>query len=105
MRKFIFLFLFVINCAIGPTGGLLVSRTQFAGYANPTNEVSSEVRAEDCIVNILGLISFGNAGAGEIAYKNKIKRIATIDHSETTVLSVLLMKYCTIVTGERGGEE
>jgi hypothetical protein len=42
---------------------------------------------------------WGDAGAGSIAMKNNIKKIATIDHSTLSVMG-LYLNYCTIIRGE-----
>ncbi|PJZ46387.1 TRL-like family protein [Leptospira brenneri] len=92
-------FLFA-NCAVGPTHGLVFSSTKFAGTFNPENNVKATKEAKGCQLTILHLISVGDAGAGLIANKNGISKIATIDHSSLSILTGLFRNYCTIVTGE-----
>ncbi|MCG6139151.1 TRL-like family protein [Leptospira mtsangambouensis] len=92
-------FLFA-NCAIGPTHGLLFSSTKFAGTFNPENNVKSSKEGKGCQFTILYLFSVGDAGAGSVANKNGISKIATIDHSSLSVLTGLFRNYCTIVSGE-----
>ncbi|MCE9500030.1 MAG: TRL-like family protein [Leptospira sp.] len=89
-----------IACAIGPTHGMLFTNNDFPGEFNPANNVKSVKTGYGCQISILGLVSVGNAAAGQIAFDSKIERIATIDHSTINVLSVLFARYCTIVTGE-----
>ncbi|HBS07029.1 MAG TPA: TRL-like family protein [Leptospiraceae bacterium] len=88
-------------CVTGPSSGFLFSKTKFAGEINPSNEVSASVSAEGCQHQILGLVAIGEAGAGQIARDNDIRRIATVDHSSLNVLIMLYRNYCTIVTGEK----
>lgn len=104
MKKIILLSLFILsltNCAIGPTNGLLFTSTNFPGEINPANDVPVTKKADGCQHQILYLFAFGEAGAGSVASNNGIKRIATIDHSTTSVFAGLLYQnYCTIVSGE-----
>ncbi|EOQ90397.1 TRL-like family protein [Leptospira yanagawae serovar Saopaulo str. Sao Paulo = ATCC 700523] len=92
-------FLFA-NCAIGPTHGFLYNSTKFAGTINPENNVKAVKEAKGCQLTILYLVSVGDAGAGLIANKNGISKIATIDHSSFSLLTGLFRNYCTIVSGE-----
>ena len=105
MKKIILFSLFIlslINCATGPTHGFLFTSTTFPGEINPANDVIVNKTAEGCQHSILYLIAFGDASAGGVAHQNKILRIATIDHSTTSVLAGLLYQnYCTIVSGEK----
>ncbi|MEQ8353277.1 MAG: TRL-like family protein [Leptospiraceae bacterium] len=96
-----FLLLAASACVTGPSSGFLFSKTTFAGEINPSNEVSADVSAEGCQHQVLGLIALGEAGAGQIARDNDIRRIATVDHSSLNILTVLYRNYCTIVTGEK----
>ena len=89
------------SCATGPASGVLFSSIQFAGAANPSNEVEANESAEGCQHQILMIFAIGDAGAGQIAHENGIRRIATVDHSALNVLSFVYRNYCTIVTGER----
>ncbi|MCW7469555.1 TRL-like family protein [Leptospira kanakyensis] len=98
---FIFLSaLLLTNCAIGPTHGYIFTSTKFAGTFNPENNVTSTKEATDCQFTVLYLFSYGDAGAGSIAKKNGISKIATIDHSTTSLLTGFYRTYCTIVSGE-----
>lgn len=92
--------LFITNCAIGPTHGFLYNSTKFAGTFNPENNVKSVKEAKGCQFTILYLFSVGDAGAGSVASKNGIKKIATIDHSTLSIFTGLFRNYCTIVIGE-----
>ncbi|MBM9549240.1 TRL-like family protein [Leptospira sp. 201903074] len=92
-------FLFA-NCAIGPTHGFLFTSTKFAGTFNPENNVKAAKEGTGCQFTILYLFSVGDAGAGSVANKNGITKIATIDHSSLSVLTGLFRNYCTIVSGE-----
>jgi hypothetical protein len=104
MKKMFFIYSIIIlaltSCAIGPTSGILFTNNSFAGEFNPSNKVKSIKTGEGCQWSVLGLVSYGNAGAGKIAYEYKIERIATIDHSTLNILVGLFQNYCTIVTGE-----
>ncbi len=88
------------GCAIGPVNGVLVTVNQFAGEFNPANDVAFAKEATGCQHLILGLVSFGTAGAGSIAKQAGIKRIAIIDHSTINVLQIVYSRYCTTVVGE-----
>jgi hypothetical protein len=88
------------NCAIGPTHGFIWTDTRFPGEFNTENNIQSKKFGKGCLVNILGLVSFGNAGAGRVARENGISKIASIDHSFTGVLYPIYGRYCTIVGGE-----
>jgi hypothetical protein len=97
-------FLQTINCGIygivnGPVNGLLYTDIKFAGEINPSNNVKSLKMAEGCIHGILYLFAYGEAGAGSIAKKSGITRIARVDHTATNVL-YFYTGYCTIVYGE-----
>ncbi|EPG74753.1 TRL-like family protein [Leptospira fainei serovar Hurstbridge str. BUT 6] len=91
-----------LSCASGPVSGILYSKTSFPGTINPDSSVRRELRAEGCVHNFLTLFSVGNAGAGEIAFKNGISRVSLIDHSSLQILTLLYRNYCTIVIGEKG---
>lgn len=88
------------NCAIAPTHGFLYTNTRFPGEFNPENNVIAKKFGKGCQINVLGLVSYGDAGAGSIARSNGISKIATIDHSFTAVLFPTYGQYCTIVGGE-----
>ncbi len=88
------------GCAVGPVNGLVFSSTSFPGEINPANDVSPKKSGQGCERMFLGLIAFGNAGAGDIANENGIKRIASVDHSTTNFLQIVYSSYCTIVQGE-----
>lgn len=94
------LYLVNIGCAVGPTNGYIITETQFPGTINPENNVKSDKEARGCQYTILYLVSFGDAGAGIIAHKNGITKIATIDHSTFSLFGVLVRSYCTFVVGE-----
>ena len=97
----LFIVLGTFSCATGPASGVLFSSVKFAGAVNASNEVSADVSAEGCQHQILMLFAAGDAGAGQIAKENNIRRIATVDHSALNVLSFLYRNYCTVVTVER----
>ncbi|KPZ76917.1 MULTISPECIES: TRL-like family protein [Leptospira] len=91
---------FLSNCATGPQQGMLVTSTTFPGEINRSNEVPTAKKAEGCAHNVLYLVTWGDASAGQIALDNKISRIATVDHSTFSVLGLVYSSYCTIVSGE-----
>ncbi|TGM07026.1 TRL-like family protein [Leptospira barantonii] len=97
----LFLILSLTRCAAGPVGGFLFTHNKYPGEINPTNEVRSDVSAEGCIHSVLGLFSFGNAGAGSVAKKNGIQRIAIIDYSVLQILAIVYRNHCVIVSGEK----
>lgn len=94
-------FLFLSNCATGPTMGGLFTSITFPGQINAENNVKVTKTAKGCQYSILGLIGFGNAGAGSIASENGIIKVATIDHSSLSILGLTFRNYCTIVSGEQ----
>ncbi|GBF50967.1 TRL-like family protein [Leptospira ryugenii] len=97
---FLTIFLGFYSCATGPTHGLIFTYNDFPGEFNPNNDVKAIKSAEGCQHAILGLFTFGDAGAGQVARDNKIERIATIDHSTISVWTLAYRSYCTKVTGE-----
>ncbi len=88
------------SCATGPTHGFIFTNNDFPGEFNPNNDVKAVKSAEGCQHAILGLVTLGDAGAGQVAKDNKIERIATIDHSTISFLTGIYRSYCTKVTGE-----
>ncbi|EMM96059.1 TRL-like family protein [Leptospira interrogans serovar Zanoni str. LT2156] len=91
---------FLSNCATGPQQGFIVTNITFPGEINPSNNIPTAKKAEGCAHNVLYLVTWGNAAAGQIALENKISRIATVDHSALSVLGLVYSNYCTIVSGE-----
>ncbi|RHX77745.1 TRL-like family protein [Leptospira yasudae] len=87
------------NCSVGPLHGSWFTNVNFPGEINTSNNVASVKKAEGCAQTILHLVSWGEAGAGQIALDNKISKIASIDHSAFNVLGIY-KSYCTIVSGE-----
>ncbi|MDF3818617.1 TRL-like family protein [Leptospira sp. 96542] len=107
MIKNVIIFCFLVllsvsfqNCAVGPVQGGFITNNQFPGTFNPENNVKPVKEGKGCQFTILYLISFGDAGAGSIAQKNEITKVATIDHSTFGFLGMFVQSYCTIVTGE-----
>ncbi|XDD46139.1 TRL-like family protein [Leptospira sp. WS39.C2] len=88
------------SCAVGPTHGYIVTETQFPGTFNPENNVKADKEAKGCQYTVLYLVTYGDAGAGSVAHKNGITKIATIDHSTFSLFSGLIRNYCTFVVGE-----
>ncbi len=97
----ILIFLIVTNCATGPTMGGLFTSITFPGEINVENNVKVTKSAKGCQYSILGLIGFGDASAGNLAFQNGIIKIASIDHSSLSVLGITFRNYCTIVSGEQ----
>ena len=87
------------GCAIGPVHGVIYTGTSFAGEFNPANDVPREKTGTGCTRSILALVSFGDSSVGAVALANGISRVATVDHSTTSVLTFVYRDYCTIVTG------
>lgn len=88
------------HCAVAPTHGLIYTETVFPGEFNPHADIKAKRYAKGCQFHLFGMVSMGDAGAGSIARKNEIRRIATIDHSFTGFLFPVFGKYCTIVGGD-----
>ncbi|TGM35787.1 TRL-like family protein [Leptospira biflexa] len=93
-------FILFTGCAVGPTHGYIVTETQFPGTFNPENNVKADKEAKGCQYTVLYLVTYGDAGAGSVANKNGITKIATIDHSTFSLFSGLIRNYCTFVVGE-----
>ena len=87
------------SCALGPVNGILFTSNDFPGEFNPKNDVPQTKRGTGCIHQVLGLAAWGSAGAGKIAIDSGIQRIAVIDHSTMSVLSIVYSRYCTTVIG------
>ncbi len=83
----------------GPVHGLIFTQTKFPGEINPNNDVPATNKGEGCLHYIFFFFMWGDASAGSIALQNKIKRIATIDHSTMNLFGVY-GNYCTLVKGE-----
>ncbi|WCL51109.1 TRL-like family protein [Leptospira sp. GIMC2001] len=95
------LMLFTLNqCATGPVHGFLFTSNKFAGEFNTNNDVKVTKTGKGCSHSILGLFGFGKSGAGNVAHTNNITRIATVDHSTFSILTMVYQNYCTIVSGE-----
>ncbi|MCB1143060.1 MAG: TRL-like family protein [Leptospiraceae bacterium] len=92
--------LIFINCASGPVGGIIYTKVDYPGMFNETNSVFPEKYSEGCETSYLGLYNSGDAGAGSIAMKAGIDRIAIIDYYIESILIIAYRKHCTIVYGE-----
>lgn len=100
MIKFYYIFLLLfLNCASGPVGGLLFTNYEYAGEVNPDSSIPILAEAKGCQFSLLGLFSVGDSSAGQIASNVGIRRIATIDHSTISILHILFVQNCTIITG------
>ena len=93
------LLLLLFNCASGPVGGLVFTNYEYAGEVNPDSSIPILAEAKGCQFTLLGLFSIGDSSAGQIASNVGIRRIATIDHSTISILHVLFVRNCTIITG------
>ena len=101
--KITFLLLLLIfqwSCATGPVHGFLYNDTFFAGEFNPNIDLVLKKKATGCSHQILGIVAYGENGAGTIAFQNKIKKISVIDHSSASFLTIIYRNYCTIIYGE-----
>lgn len=99
MKYMIGLIFFLISCASGPVGGLIFSNIDYAGEINPDSSIPAFAENRGCQYSILGLISFGDSGAGSVANKKGIRRIAAIDYSHFSLFHAGFVRNCTIVTG------
>lgn len=98
--KLIFIALLLLtHCASGPVGGLIFSNIEYAGEINSDPSIPSIAENQGCQYSILGLIAFGDSGAGSIANKKGIRRIATIDYSSFSLFHFAFVRNCTIVSG------
>ncbi|HMY67499.1 MAG TPA: TRL-like family protein [Leptospiraceae bacterium] len=100
IKYFIIIAVIFSRCAIGPVNGALFTDTNFPGQFNSENNVAPDRSSSGCQHSILGLFSWGDAGAGSTAHRNGITKIAVIDHSAFSVLFSAYRNYCTKVTGE-----
>ena len=82
-----------------PYFGLLYSNHRFAGNYLLTNDVKPARKERSCMRMILGLVAYGEAGAGKIAADRGIMRIAYVDHEFFNIF-FFYMRYCTVVYGE-----
>ncbi|MCC5815787.1 MAG: TRL-like family protein [Leptospira sp.] len=96
----VILSLLFVGCAIGPTHGYLFTSNKFAGDYNRSNSVTGNKTAESCQHNILNLIAVGNSSVGDLAINSNIKKVATIDHSTLSILTLIYANHCTIITGD-----
>lgn len=94
------LFFSLGSCASGPVGSVFFNYTQYPGEMAPDGKIVTTKTAEGCTYSVLGLVTWGNAGAGEIALNNGITKISVIDHHSTDVLWFGYREYCTIISGE-----
>lgn len=100
MKKIkLLILLFLLNCASGPVGGLLFTNYEYAGEVNPDSSIPILAEAKGCQFSLLGLFAIGDSSAGQIASNVGIRRIATIDHSTISILHILFVRNCTIITG------
>lgn len=99
-KYFIMIIILFSRCAIGPVNGALFTNTDFPGQFNTDSSVGTDRSASGCQHSVLGLISWGDAGAGSTAHRNGIRKIAAVDHSTFSVLFSAYRNYCTKVTGE-----
>jgi hypothetical protein len=100
MKKIkLLILLFLLNCASGPVGGLLFTNYEYAGEVNPDSSIPILAEAKGCQFSLLGLFAIGDSSAGQIASNVGIRRIATIDHSTVSILHILFVRNCTIITG------
>lgn len=53
-----------------------------------------------CSVNILGLVSAGNASISAAKEDGAISKVATVDRTAVQILMVIFGLNCTVVTGE-----
>jgi hypothetical protein len=88
-----------MNCASGPVHGLIFTYNDYAGEMNADRTIPASIQSIGCQYSVLGLMSFGNSGAGQIAYDKGIKRISSIDYSVLSILTIFFNRNCTIVTG------
>ncbi|MDX1957698.1 MAG: TRL domain-containing protein [Leptospiraceae bacterium] len=95
----IIIFSFLTSCASGPVSGLLFTYTKYAGEENLDSSIPPTAEGESCQYSILTLFSYGDSSAGTAADNGGILRIATVDHSTLSVLTLLFIRNCTIVRG------
>lgn len=90
---------FLGGCATvsSPVGGLLY--TQVQGPITVGNSVQTGKTGQTCAHSILGLLGFGDASIDSAKRVGGITKVASVDHSSTSILGVY-GEYCTVVRGE-----
>lgn len=82
-----------------PIPGLLYNSMSFDGDFNPQNTVRPLRSGKGCVQHIFRIYSWGDAGAGSIAWRELITKISYVDHSVTDFF-IFYGRYCTYVYGE-----
>jgi hypothetical protein len=77
--------------------GLLFTSAKEGISAN--NNVPQNKNGEACAINVLGIVSMGDATVYEATRKARITQVATIDRSYFGVLGIF-SQGCTLVTGD-----
>jgi len=76
----------------------------YSGYNTPGSIADSHVKpartGEACTHGILWLVAWGHAGTDDAMQNGDITKLANVQYSNTSVLSGLYSKYCTIAAGE-----
>lgn len=92
------------GCVLPVTHGVVPSAL-FSSFKGPIDVAPSQERlgskiGEACAMNILGLVSIGDASLETAARNGGIQRINTMSYSFMNALFILYSRYCLIVTGD-----
>jgi len=104
--RFLYLSVFLIflsGCLYvthGPVPSTLFSKFEGPIAVAPNHERIGNKQGEACAMNILGLITIGDASLSAAAKAGNIQKVSTMSYSFMNVLGLLYSQYCLIVTGE-----
>lgn len=76
----------------------LYSSTTATEWINETTKLGTKT-GEGCVTSILGIVTTGDASAGEAAHQANINRITHVDHKFENILG-LYARYCVEVYGD-----
>ena len=79
--------------------GLLVTSVSWTDNSSPHELKGAEKVGKSTIVNLFGLIAWGDASVGKAAEQAGISTVHQIDHNYLSLLSIVTV-YKTIVFGE-----
>ena len=76
----------------------------YANYNTPGSIANTTVKpvksGEACTHGVLWVAAWGSAGTDDAVKSAGITKIANVQYSNTSILSGLYSKYCTVVTGQ-----
>jgi len=104
MKKIVLLAIatcFLASCSADPdVGPAVVVITEERVNHSPADVQQPLKRGEACALNILGLVSTGDASIEEAKLNGGIKKVVSIDkHIKGINLYLIFARSCTVVTG------